>query len=190
MTTPAHVVVNLVLLGRGAGAAGAAAVVLGAVAPDVPIVALWGWERLVRGMPEAWIWSEGYGRPGWQLVIDLVHSVPLAVAGAIVARWLRRPALALLCASLALHSVADLLLHNDDAHRHLLPISPWRFHSQVSYWDPAHFGNVVAPLEAVVVLTGCALLAWRTGSRWLRGILTGVATAYLVYLGYAVVVWM
>ena len=59
---------------------------------------------------------------------------------------------------MTLHAVCDLLLHHDDAHLHFFLLSDWRFRSPVSYWDPNHFGEIVASLEGLVVMVGCIIL--------------------------------
>ena len=53
---------------------------------------------------------------------------------------------------MALHVPEDLFLHHDDGHRHFYPLSQWRYSSPVSYWDPNHYGKIVAPLEALAVV--------------------------------------
>ena len=70
-----------------------------------------------------------------------------------------------------LHCAFDLPLHHDDAHRHFLPISNWRYQSPVSYWDPAHAGALGAGLEVACVL-GASVVLWRRfEQRWIRGLL-------------------
>jgi membrane-bound metal-dependent hydrolase YbcI (DUF457 family) len=69
-----------------------------------------------------------------------------------------------LCASVLLHALGDAFLHREDGHRHLWPISTWRFESPVSYWDPAHHGSLGAGFEVGVVLASTVAL-WRDASR-------------------------
>jgi hypothetical protein len=56
------------------------------------------------------------------------------------------------CASLICHSLLDLPVHHDDAHRHFFPLSDYRFISPLSYWDPSHYGQFVALAEVLVIL--------------------------------------
>jgi hypothetical protein len=163
-------------------------VVVGAVLPDLSILAFYAYER-ARSMPEAWIWSTGYYDPGWQAVFDLFHSMPLIVGGLLLALRVDAPRLALTFTSMALHAVSDFLVHHDDAHRHFFPFSDWRFASPVSYWDPRHFGHVIAPLEGIAVLAGCALLAHRSRSSASRATAACVAAVYVAYLSYALRTW-
>ena len=90
---------------------------------------------------------------------------------------------------MALHSVGDFLLHHDDAHRHFFPFSEWRFQSPVSYWDPRYYGDVVSPIESLVVLLGALWLMSRHRARGPRILLGFVVVLYASYIGYALVVW-
>ncbi len=90
---------------------------------------------------------------------------------------------------MALHVPADLLLHHDDGHRHLFPASDWRFMSPVSYWDPRHYGDIVAPLEALAVAVALVMLLRRYDGRAARAALGTMAGAYAIYLIFAVWMW-
>ena len=54
--------------------------------------------------------------------------------------------------SMILHSLGDLPVHNDDAHRHFFPFSNYRFISPFSYWDRKHYGSIVSVVEMLLVL--------------------------------------
>ena len=159
MNTPGHAVVNLALLGRGDRPEWSWPIVAGAVLPDVPIFVFFIWERFVRGMPDRLIWTERYFDPAWQRAFDVPHSIPLALAAWILTRR-AYPAAAMLFASVVVHAIVDLPLHHDDAHRHFLPFSAWRYASPVSYWDPTRHGAIAALAELVAV-TIAAVVVWR-----------------------------
>ena len=208
MTTPAHAALSLIVLGRSER--NALPVALGAVAPDVPMLVFYLWERLVRGVSEGRIWSERYFDPGWQVVFDIPSSIPLLgialcillvligrrstagrVAPAAMAAAPRLPALTastLFVASMIIHALGDLPLHREDAHRHFLPFSDWRFTSPVSYWDPEHYGGYAAAGEVLLVLAVSVFLfrAYRGRGRW---IVAGVAGIYALFIGFAVLMW-
>lgn len=205
MNTPTHALLSVALLaGRSPGRGRAAPVVAGAVLPDVAMYVLFIVATFVWRQPQAAIWADTYFQPGWQHAVDALHSFPLLGAafaatylptrsfgtsggsphgrpggnGGRIRRWVR-----LAAASALLHAGADFLVHAEDAHHHLWPLSAWRFESPVSYWDPRHHGLVFAPLECAVAL---ALLpaAWRAvprGARYgptVRGALALLAVAY------------
>jgi hypothetical protein len=166
MRTPGHVVLNLFLLGRGRPGL---AVLAGAALPDLPIALLYGYERL-RGTPEERIWSEAYQRPLWQALIHGAHSFPLALAGLGASALARSKTGLAFFSSMALHSLGDLPLHGEDAHRHFFPLSDWRFESPISYWDVRRHARVAAAAEAAAVAFAARRLARHT---------SGAATAAL-----------
>jgi hypothetical protein len=47
----------------------------------------------------------------------------------------------------------------------ILPDAPMFVFYSVRYWDPSHYGGIVAPLEILAVLVSCGLL-WRTLPSW------------------------
>lgn len=208
MTTPAHAALSLIILGRSER--NALPVALGAVAPDVPMLVFYLWERLARGVSEGRIWSERYFDPGWQVVFDIPSSIPLLLlalcillvligrrstagpvpsAGVAAApRPARLTAWALFVASMILHALGDLPLHREDAHRHFFPFSDWRFTSPVSYWDPDHFGGYAAIGEVLLVLAVSVFLFRAYRGRG-RRIVLGVAGVYALFIGFAVLMW-
>jgi hypothetical protein len=145
----------------------------------VPIFVLFAVARFVLGQPSSQIWTSTYFEPGWQLAVDLAHSVPLAAAGAALSRWRGSGAGTALFLSMLLHSALDIPVHTDDAHRHFLPLSDWQFHSPVSYWDPRSYGRQVAAAEIAVSLA-LAVRAYRIlTSRAARAIVVATGVVYL-----------
>ena len=188
MNTPAHLVLNLLAIRHGPLRSQWVAVTAGALLPDLPMFGFYLVERL-RGTPERTIWSESYFEPAWQLFFDLFNSIPVAAIGLLAARALGSPWLLAFFLSLGLHCVADLLLHHDDAHRHFLPLSDWRFASPVSYWDPRHYGRFSLAAEMVLMLGGCLALLRAAEPRPVR-VAGGVILAlYVGFAVYAVLVW-
>jgi hypothetical protein len=170
VNTPAHIVLNAFAVGRGRFAPHAWPIALGALLPDAPMFAFYAYQRGWLATPERVIWSQTYFAPDWQQLFDAFNSLPLIALAALIAWRARRDAWLACLASMALHSAADLLLHHEDAHGHLWPLSAWRFRSPVSYWDPAHHGDAFMAFElAALVVASVAL--WRRGGswRWLGG---------------------
>ena len=164
-----------------------AAITAGALLPDLPMVGFYLLERIGRGTPEPVIWGQLYFEPGWQSLFDAFNSLPLIGLAALFAwRAGATQALAFLL-SMALHCLADLPLHREDAHAHFWPLTSWRFLSPVSYWDPRHGG--LAFLGAELALLVAAPLVLRRRSRaWGRvGWLTLAATA--LFVTWAALVW-
>jgi hypothetical protein len=136
MNTPSHAIVNYAILSHLAPQQ-TWPIVFGAILPDLPMLVLVIWAK-ANGIPGQQVWSEIYWQPFWQDFTHYFHSIPIALALAIAAHYLNQPWLKYLGFSLILHSLGDLPLHHDDAHRHFLPLSQWRFISPVSYWDRNH----------------------------------------------------
>lgn len=174
MNTPSHAILNLAILGRRSQPQFNPTIVIGALIPDVAMFMFYGWARLIAQIPERQIWRELYYEPFWQNIFDLANSIPLALMGLGIALYYRRTAIALLFASIILHCLEDLPLHHDDAHRHFWPFSQFRFVSPVSYWDPAHYGDIAGPLEVALVLIASLYLFRLIRSRWGKGLLIGV----------------
>jgi len=189
MNTPAHAIVNLLLL-PGQRRRAFLPVLLGALIPDVPIVLFYGWARLVARLPERIIWTSAYHGVGWQALIDTFHSFPLLGVACFISRRLRAPRCAAFFASMFLHSCFDFPLHHDDAHRHFFPLSDWRFHSPVSYWDPRYFGGIFSSMEVLIVVAGGVWLARKTDNASHRRWIVGIVSLYLAFWGFAAVVWM
>lgn len=187
MNTPAHAAINLMLLSRNPGHRNSAAIIGGAVIPDLAIMVFYAWQLLL-GKSEAIIWSTEYHRPLWQAWIDVFNSIPL-IGLAILICWLSRHYLLLLLfASMLLHAIGDLLLHHDDAHRHFFPLLEWRFESPISYWDPAHNGQWVSLIEFIGVLAATTFMYLRRPR--LRAWAIAILTVYLLYWVYAYLVWI
>ena len=155
-----------------------AASVLGGLAPDLPSFALVLWAGLVQRMPPKDIFETAYFSEAWQLWLAPAHAAPLWLAGLLLAVALRAPAARAFAASGLLHLAFDFPLHADDPHRHLWPFSDWRFKSPVSYWDPAHHGLWVQPLEIALGVALIALLARRHRGRTVGTCLTLAALLY------------
>ncbi|MDJ0779071.1 MAG: hypothetical protein QNJ85_14480 [Gammaproteobacteria bacterium] len=187
MNTPAHAMVNLVLLARAPGHRKTGAIVLGALVPDLVIILFYAW-HLLRGTSERQIWAIEYYRPWWQNWIDTFNSIPLIALATLLCWQARRPLLLAFCASMLLHALGDLPLHHDDGHRHFFPFSEWRFESPVSYWDPAHHGLEASIVEMIAVVTAGAWL-YRHDPVFRPWVLAGLAV-YAGYWCYVALVWL
>lgn len=187
MNTPAHIVASAVFLGRERWQRAWGPITLGALLPDLPMFGFYVVQRL-RGTPEAVIWDDRYFDADWQYFFDLFNSFPLlALAGFVAWRAGATRALALV-ASMALHCLFDLALHHDDAHGHFEPLTSWRFASPLSYWDPAHYGRIVAALEVAGTLAG-AFVLFRRGGAW-RGVGLVCAGGYAAFIAFAIAFWL
>ncbi|MGI0489557.1 hypothetical protein ACN4EK_29425 [Pantanalinema rosaneae CENA516] len=185
MNTPSHAVINLALLMEHPQFA--LPIAVGAVLPDLPMFVMYAWAKVVRRQSERQIWTETYWQPQWQLINHSFHSIPLTAIASAVAYLADYPAIAWLCLSAVLHSLGDLPVHHDDAHRHWLPFSHYRWISPISYWDPRHHGAIVALIEKLLVLVASIYL-FPVLTSWIgRSLLVGINLMYVS--GYFYQIW-
>jgi hypothetical protein len=159
--TPTHAALNFLALGRVRGAP-RGWILLGAVLPDLPMLAFFLFESAIRHEPMDRIFAVLYFEPGWQVVFDAFHSIPIFL---LLGAWsLRRRTRAgeFFAASLLLHSLVDWPTHLEDAHAYFWPILRRPLPGIVSYWHP---GSWFWILETAIVVA--ALGTWL--GEWLSG---------------------
>jgi hypothetical protein len=185
--TPGHLVVNTAALHAIAPAAAGddvvAGIALGAVLPDVPIMALYAWAKLVRRIDDdERIWRELYPTPWFLALVHGLHSLPLSLLIGALGFAIASPFVAWAGASMLLHAAADFPIHGEDAHRHLWPFSDARFVSPLSYWDVRRHARVVAAFECALVV-GCAgaLAITATSSTGITALCLAIAAGYPVH---------
>ena len=157
MTTPSHFIVTAALAKRQRKVELPLwAVLVGSVAPDIPIYFLMSGTTLYmwlqgENLSEAHEWMAEtlfYTSPYWVIPHNFLHA-PLILAVGLVLLWRYRHTqgtvqrwLFWFLVAAALHTLIDILTHNSDGPLLLFPFD-WslRFSSPISYWDPAHFGR-------------------------------------------------
>lgn len=179
MNTPSHWLFNVALLGRDAVSDARWAIALGAIAPDIPIFIFYAVSKGIYQLPEAQIWREAYYEPGWQLVVAIGHSLPLAGLGLLLSLWFRWEIGIVFCISLICHSLLDLPVHHDDAHRHFFPLSDFRFESPLSYWDVNHYGRWVAGVELLGALAATPWVLQMYRAWAIRGLIFTIDALYV-----------
>ena len=152
MNTPSHYIINLAFLSQTIAPKQNVAITLGAILPDVPIFLFYFIAKYIYKLPPAKIWSEAYYEPVNQNIVALFHSIPLALIGLVICFYFDWQFGSVLFVSMIAHSLLDLPVHHDDAHRHFFPLSNYRFISPFSYWDINHFAKYVAGVELSLVL--------------------------------------
>lgn len=182
VNTPSHYILNLALLGKAIAPQNNMAITVGAILPDVPIFVFYLVAKFIYRMPEAKIWSEAYYETFWQNLVAWFHSIPLALIGAVIFYYLDWQPAMLLCISMICHSLLDLPVHHDDAHRHFYPLSNFRLISPFSYWDVRHYGKYVALIEMALVIGVNPLVIGLLNSPWTKSIVIAIDFFYI--LGY------
>lgn len=190
MNTPAHIAASLLSWRDEKGWSACTAVTAGAIIPDLPMFGFYAWQKLVVGSSEKEIWSTLYFQENWQFFFDIFNSMPIAIGLMVLFRAIGFQWGLLFAASALLHLCFDLPLHNDDAHRHFLPISNWRFESPFSYWDPKHFGIYFASIELLFAVVTCSYLGWNAKSKPFRVVACWMLSIYGLALVVAISFWV
>lgn len=145
---------------------------LGGFTPDASVFLMVAFSRVMNGSDvNMWRKPNGlYWQEPWQSFSAISNSIPmwavLALIGFLVLRRsekYRELGLGLLIfsAGALLHVMSDFLVHTDDAHSHLWPVTGWRFHSIVSYYQSAHYGGIFRVFEMALDVVLAAYLVWR-----------------------------
>lgn len=179
MNTPSHYILNLAFLGKTIAPKNNVAIALGAILPDVPIFIFYFVAKHIYKLPEGKIWSEAYYEPFWQNIVALFHSIPLALIAAAIFYYLDWQPGTILCLSMVCHSLLDLPVHHNDAHRHFFPFTDYRFISPFSYWDVNHYGRIVAFIEVALVLVVNPLVIGLLRSPITKGIVIAIDLFYV-----------
>ena len=189
MNTPAHAVLNALIVARDPSQNLLTPAVIGAILPDVPMVFFYVYQRIWAARPEFQIWGQLYFHASWQAFFDIFNSLPLVAVGGLLAWWIGSQRLGVFCMSMALHAVSDFLVHHNDAHRHFFPLTDWRFQSPVSYWDPRHHGDIFLLGESIFTLVGAIILTYWYRETSARFAFLGFAGVYGLYFIYALWMW-
>lgn len=159
-----------------------AAIVIGAIIPDVATTAYFVFYRFVAGFPAEALWGGHYGGSAWDIAANYLHSFPMI--GALVAGALlfRARTAAYFFGSWFLHAAADFFTHHSDAHAQLLPFTDWVFRSPISYWETLYHGTVTGAIEMAGALFLLALLWRKYRSHMARTAIAASAIVLLVIL--------
>ncbi|MGB6231065.1 MAG: hypothetical protein WBF53_13170 [Litorimonas sp.] len=185
MNTPTHALVALAALSHGDEPKRNWTALIGGLIPDLAIF-LWApWQRWGLGREWSAIWDRHYFEAPMQTLIALFNSVPIYAALLLIGLWQRERMWGVLLSvfSLAalLHLALDIPVHGHDAYRHFWPLSDWRFHSPVSYWEADLHARWVSLIEAVIVLVSVILLWRRFPAIWVR-VLLGLVTVFALFV--------
>ena len=181
MNTPSHVVVNLFLLGKGESSQFYLPIIIGSLLPDVAIFWFYFWAKFIAKIPESKIWSEVYFTDFWQDIFAIPNSIVLCLIGAIICHYYQLTWLKIMFVSMIIHCLFDLPVHHDDAHRHFVPLTNYRFISPFSYWDVRHYGKWVALVELLLVNISSFYLFNQFNSWWAKGITLFNLTIYIFF---------
>lgn len=182
MNTLTHVVAAAAVLAQPDKPIRNRVILLGALVPDLSIYVMCVW-ALATGNFDGSLWSEIYWSEPWQTVGAVTNSLPLALLILSVGLISKSVLLNVFACALLIHAGLDFPLHADDAHRHFWPVTDWRFHSPVSYWDPDHHGLLGQMFDSAVLFASLAVLWRRFDGRRVRMALIVLAGLGLIWTG-------
>lgn len=183
MMSQTHLIFGLAAFGKPENGKVTAAALLGSFIPDFSLYAMAGWHLFVLRTSPSIVFGELYFSEAWHSIFRIDNSFVLWGLGLAVAVMLRSRVAIALCGAALLHLALDFPLHHDDGRAHFWPISTWIFESPVSYWDGAHFGHIVGPIEILGSLAACFYLFRNFVGRRMRifiGILAAFQTTLLI----------
>ena len=183
MITPSHVVYNLVLLRERGNIARAQAIVSGALIPDALTYFFFFFNTFIMGYSFDYIWGDLYFDSGWSVFINATHSLvfwPFTAAVA-YAMW-KQGWQFFFFVSASLHAFFDFFVHTDDAYAHFWPLSDWRFHSPISYWNPSEYGNIFGIVDTILAMIILVYLYRTTDHRFGKIALFATFLVYLAFL--------
>lgn len=157
------------------------AVIIGAIAPDLPVAIVWSWIATAVTLRDG-----RFHQPAVQIEMDkiyfadtwlvMLHSLlhsPVSLAWLALLVWmsgrrsppLRQLGFAFLLGALT-HSLSDIVSHVSDGPLILWPLNDtFRLRGPFSHWEPAYGGLWVSGLEAVAGIA-CALAWLYRRARW------------------------
>lgn len=180
MNTPSHVIVNLVILGKGQSSQFSLPIIIGSLLPDVAIFWFYLWTKFITRLPESQIWSERYFSSFWQNIFAIPNSIVLCLIGVGIAHYYQQQGWKIMFISMIVHCLFDLPVHHDDAHRHFVPLTNYRFISPLSYWDKNHYGKWVALVELLLVYFCSFSLYLQFNFWWARFLLLANSALYSI----------
>lgn len=177
--TPSHLLLNWAILGnKNETTTERSAILFGALMPDVGVWIFSLWFFSTIGMQFGDVWESYYWTPSINVWFNLAHSLVLLPTIALCGYLFNKRLVFLFGMSATMHALCDFFLHADDAYTNFLPFTDWRFVSPVSYWDPAHYGTIFAPVESCIVIIAIFYLYKRVTARYAKVLL--ILTAVLV----------
>ena len=185
MNTATHILTASAVLARRNQPYRNTAILVGAFLPDLSIFALFAWAKM-NGFSQAIIWHELYWQEPWQTFGAISNSFPIWLLVLAIGLLSRSKVMLVVAAAAIIHLALDFPVHADDAHKHFWPLTDWRFHSPLSYWDTNHHSQFVMAAEFVLCLAALIAL-WLRFSGWL--VRTGLVAAMLSLIAVPVFFW-
>lgn len=177
MNTPAHLIIGVAAFGRPDVRKATSAALLGAAAPDVSLYVMTAVSIWVMGISPDVVFRELYYSDAWQQVFAIDNSFVLWGIGLGLALWSKSKVWTAFTGAALLHLIFDFPLHTHDARMHFWPLTDWKFHSPISYWDSGAGADAVG-IGALVLVLALGLLIWRRYHDWRMRLFTSAMVAF------------
>jgi hypothetical protein len=176
MNTPAHLIFAAAAFASPEKRIVTFAALAGGLFPDLSLYLLAGFNLFILGVSGDIVFGEMYYSDQWQQIFAIDNS--FFVWGALFALGLgvKWPVLWAFAGGALLHLLLDFPLHHDDGRAHFWPLTTWIFESPLSYWDRNHYGHIVAPIEAAMVVAALVYL-WRKFTSTLERVIFTILAA-------------
>ena len=181
MNTPSHVIINLFALGKEDSPQFYVPIIIGSILPDIAIFYFYFWAKVIAKLPDNKIWSEVYFTDFWQNIFAIPNSIVLCLIAAVVCHFYQLHWLKIMFISMIVHCLFDLPVHHDDAHRHFVPLTNYRFVSPVSYWDTRHYAQWIGLLEFCLVSLSSFYLFNMINAWWGKGLILLNSVVYCLF---------
>ena len=156
MNTPAHLILGAAAFADPADRRRTWGAILGAFAPDLSLYVMAGVAIWILGISPQQVFGTLYYSTAWQGVFAVDNSFVLWGIGLALALWAGSGWAVAFTGAALLHLATDLPLHGHDARMHFWPVTDWKFHSPLSYWEGAS-GRIWSWVE-MTVTTGLAIM--------------------------------
>lgn len=179
MNTPTHMIIGAVFFAKRDQSKSLIAAFAGGLAPDLPMLIMVAYATRITDIPQQEVFGTLFFSSGWQEVFAIDHSFfvwgLLLTVGLLFRSF---PTIAFAGSAMA-HAAIDFLTHHSDARQQFWPFTDWVFNSPVSYWDPTYFGNIMGPIEALLVITSTLFIVIRLKRPWERVLTISIALVFL-----------
>jgi hypothetical protein len=173
MNTQSHAIINLFLLRKIFGERKHnipyfhRLVIFGSILPDLPMFLFFFYYTFL-GVAQETIWGELFFRQDWQALFNMFNSLPLFLVVVLTAIIIKNKSVFVFGIAAIMHFVGDMFLHQEDGHAHFFPLSEYKFHSPVSYWNPEYFGGIFSIFETLLILALSVPLWKGLKNKWAR----------------------
>ncbi|MGB7285564.1 MAG: hypothetical protein WBC71_01405 [Salaquimonas sp.] len=179
MNTPTHMIIGAAFFAKRDQTKSLIAAYAGGIAPDLPMLIMVTYATRIAGIPQKEVFETLFFSKAWQEVFSIDHSFFVWGVLLAIGLVLRNVPISAFAGSALAHAIVDFFTHHSDARQQFWPLTDWVFRSPVSYWDPAYFGTIMGPIEAMLVIGLAIIIVIRSSRLWERILTISIALVFL-----------